>query len=95
MIRIMSSITFDTLKYVDALASAGIPDAQARAGAQALRVALSEAINDSVVTRRDLVTEFAPVKADIVQLKTDAAVSKWMTGAVLAFVLAIFWKLFA
>lgn len=61
----MSSITFDTLKYVDALASAGIPDAQARAQAQALRVALSEAINDSVVTRRDMVSELAPIKADM------------------------------
>jgi MoxR-like ATPase len=88
-------MTFDTLKYVDALQSAGVPDAQARAEAQALRVALSEAINDTVVARRDLVSELAPIKADIVQLKTDVAVSKWMAGVILAFVLAIFWKLFS
>lgn len=84
----MSTITFDTLKYVDALQSAGVSDAQARAGAQALRVALSEAINDSVATKRDVAIEAAP-------MKTDIAVLKWMAGFNIALTLAIFWKLFA
>jgi hypothetical protein len=84
----MSTITFDTLKYVDALASAGIPDAQARAGAQALRIALSEAINDSVATKRDVANEVAP-------LKTDIAVLKWMAGFNIALTLSVFWKLFS
>jgi hypothetical protein len=90
----VSTITFDTLKYVDLLQSAGVPDAQARAEAQALRVALSEAINESVASKRDLTTELAPIKSDIVVLKTDAAVLKWMSGVTLAFVMVVFWKLF-
>jgi hypothetical protein len=66
----MSAITFDTLKYVDRLLSAGVSDAQARAEAQALHDALSEAINESVATKRDLINELAPVKADAA-LKVD------------------------
>jgi hypothetical protein len=84
----MSTITFDTLKYVDALQSAGISDAHARAEANALRNALSEAINDSIVTKRDLGNELGPIKSDI-------AVIKWMIGFVLVFVLGLFWKQFA
>jgi hypothetical protein len=82
----MSTITFDTLKYVDRLLSAGVSDAQARAEAQALRDALSEAINDSVATKRDVINELAPVKADV-------AVLKWMVGFNLAFTMAVLWKL--
>jgi hypothetical protein len=81
----MSAITFDTLKYVDRLQAAGISDAHAWAEAQALRDALAEAINDSVATKRDLVNEVAPVKADV-------AVLKWMIGFNLAFTMAVLWK---
>jgi len=91
----MSAITFDTLKYVDRLQAAGVSDAHARAEAQALRDALSEAINDSVATKRDLALEIAPLKSDIAVLKTESAVLKWMVGFNLAFTVAVVWKIFA
>lgn len=84
----MSTITFDTLKYAERLKSAGVPDAQARAEAEALRDALAETINQSVVTKSDLVTELAPIK-------TELAVLKWMVGFNLAFTMAVLWKVFS
>lgn len=84
----MSTITFDTLKYAERLKSAGVPDAQARAEAEALRDALAEAIDHSVVTKRDLVTELVPIK-------TELAVLKWMLGFNLAFIMAVLWKVFS
>ena len=84
----MSTITFDTLKYAERLKSAGVPDAQARAEAEALRDALAETINQSVVAKSDLVTELAPIK-------TELAVLKWMVGFNLAFTMAVLWKVFS
>ncbi len=84
----MSTITFDTLKYAERLKSGGVPDAQARAEAEALRDALAETINQSVVTKSDLVTELAPIK-------TEIAVLKWMIGFNLAFTMAVLWKVFS
>ena len=84
----MSTITFDTLKYAERLKSAGVPDAQARAEAEALRDALAETINHSVVTQSDLVTELGPIK-------TEVAVLKWMIGFNLAFTMAVLWKTFS
>ncbi len=46
----MSVTTFDKLAYLEALKSAGIPEAQARAHA----LALENALRDSVATRTDI-----------------------------------------
>ena len=47
----MTAITFDTLKFVDRLRAAGIPEAQAKAIAEAMREAQGEA---ELATVRDL-----------------------------------------
>ncbi len=41
----MSTIIFDTLKYVEKLKAGGVPEAQAKAGAEALLTAFSEAMD--------------------------------------------------
>ncbi len=45
----MTAITFDTLKFVERLTAAGVPDAQAKAEASALRDVLAEALDTTVV----------------------------------------------
>ncbi len=50
----MAVITFDTLKFVERLTAAGVPDAQARAEASALRDVLSEALDTTVATKGDI-----------------------------------------
>ncbi|WP_165076374.1 MULTISPECIES: DUF1640 domain-containing protein [unclassified Desulfovibrio] len=46
----MPATTFDTLSYFERLKSAGVPEAQARIQADALR----ELVDSSLVTKRDL-----------------------------------------
>ena len=47
----MATVTFDTLKFADALKSAGVPAAQAEAEARALASAMSEV---DVASKRDV-----------------------------------------
>ncbi len=82
----MTTITFDTLRLVDKLKSAGIPPEQAEA---VIRV-ISEA-QDQLVTKNDLTSALDDV---INPVKTDLAVLKWMTGILIAGVMSIVIKLF-
>jgi hypothetical protein len=67
----MSTVTFDTLKFVEKLKAAGVPDAQAKAMSEAH----SEALADSVVN-------VLATKSDIAELKLDMI--KWIVGIGLA-----------
>lgn len=56
----MSTVTFDTLKFVKTLEASGITATQAEAIAAAYR----DASNDQeLVTKKDLQVELAPIKA--------------------------------
>ena len=68
----MATITFDTLKFVERLRSAGVPEGQAKAEVEAL----AEALNETIAVR-DLAT-----KADLESMKADLV--KWMAGLLLA-----------
>ena len=57
----MSITTFDTLKFVKQLKSAGFTDEQAEAQANAIREAFSEALDTQVATKADM----AEVKAHL------------------------------
>jgi hypothetical protein len=59
------TIQFDTLRYVEKLRSAGMPEAQAKASAEALSTALDQSISNSIATQED----FRGLKADINELR--------------------------
>jgi hypothetical protein len=81
--RMMSAITFDTLKFVEKLESAGVNREQAKAEAEALVTALSEAMDSQLAT-----------KGDINRLERELVVVKWMVGAVLGLAITSFAKQF-
>lgn len=56
-------ILFDRLRYMDRLKSAGIPEQQARAHADAM----DDALRESVATKSD----FVPIRAEIAAARTD------------------------
>lgn len=79
----MSTITFDTLKFVEKLKASGVPEAQAKAEAEALVSAFSEAMDSQLAT-----------KNDINRIEKELAVLKWMSGIVMGGVLALIMKAF-
>ncbi len=80
----MSSVTFDTLKFVKKLEASGINPQQAEAIAEAYR----DASNDQeLVTKKDLQIELAPMKADL-------QMNKWMNGIMLGGIIALILKAF-
>ena len=95
----MSSITFDTLKYVKQLEASGIPAAQAEAFVNAQREILSDVMDTSLATRGDLQALEKVIHADVErierkQLEHDGrfALVQWMLAAVLAVAVANFAK---
>jgi len=80
----MSSITFDTHKFVRKLQEAGFNEKQAEGLTEAMRSAIDES---ELVTKKDLQIELAPIKADLNLLK-------WMMGALIAIAIANFGKQF-
>ncbi|MDP1612616.1 MAG: hypothetical protein Q8M11_16310 [Sulfuritalea sp.] len=79
----MSTITFDTLKFVEKLKAGGVPEAQAKAEAEALVSAFSEAMESQLAT-----------KNDINRIEKELVVLKWMSGIVMGGVLALIMKAF-
>ena len=80
----MSSITFDTHKFVRKLQEAGFDQKQAEGLTEAMRAAIEES---ELVTKKDLQIELAPIKTDLTLLK-------WMMGALIAVSIANFSKQF-
>jgi hypothetical protein len=80
----MSTVAFDTLKFVKTLEASGISATQAEAIAAAYR----DASNDQeLVTKKDLQVELAPLKAEL-------QIMKWMSGLILGGVVALILKTF-
>jgi hypothetical protein len=73
----MTAVTFDTLKFVERLRAAGVPDLQAKAMAEAQIEALGEATAFALAT-----------KADVYDIKSELRPMKWMLGFLLALGLA-------
>ena len=80
----MSTITFDTHKFVRKLEEAGFDRKQAEGLSEAMRAVIDES---DLVTKKDLQIELAPIRADLNLLK-------WMIGALLALAIANFAKQF-
>jgi len=80
---VMATITFDTLKFVEKLKAGGVPEAQAKAEAEALVTAFSEAMDSQLAT-----------KSDINRLERELIDIKWMVGLVLGGILTLILKAF-
>ena len=80
----MASISFDTHKFVRKLQEAGFDEKQAEGLTEAMRAAIDES---ELVTKKDLQLELLPIKADLNLLK-------WMMGALIAIAVANFSKQF-
>ena len=79
----MATITFDTLKFVEKLRAGGVLEEQAKAEAEALVTAFSEAMDSQPAT-----------KTDINRLERELLVIKWMVGLVLGGILTLILKAF-
>jgi len=86
----MSTITFDTLQYVDTLTSAGVPEAQAKAMAKAQAQAIDSASDIKLATKSDV----SNIREDIRKVENELSIQRFMLGATLAGVGAIVMKLF-
>ena len=78
----MATVTFDTLKLVEKLKTAGFAPEQAEAVIRAIADA-----QDELVTKAYLDSTLAPIK-------TDLAILKWMMGILLAGVISLVMKSF-
>ena len=91
----MSTITFDTLKYVRQLEASGVVPLQAEAFVNAQREILSDALDSSLSTKSDIVK--LENRISLLDAKVDAkfALLQWMIGFNLAVTMAVLWKVFS
>ena len=85
----MATITFDTLKFVEKLKSAGIPEEQAKAISEAFRDASGDA--DSA-TKRDIRELELKIETRFEQIKGELTLMKWMLGILLGGIIALILK---
>ncbi len=90
MLRCMSTLTFDTLKYAERLRAAGVSEQQAKAEAEALRDVLSEALDSTLATKSDV--QLVVHRMDVFDAKMDKL--SWMLGILIALAIANFAKQF-
>lgn len=86
----MAAMTFDTLKFANKLKSAGVPDKQAEAEAEALSEVLEINLKE-LVTKEHLDIK---LQQELAPVRTDLAVIKWMIGLMLAGVISLVLKAF-
>jgi len=89
--KIMSTVTFDTLKYVEALKKAGVPDNQARAQSEALK----EVLNTEVATKHDIKELELKIDTRFEKIQGEFTLVKWMIGFNLAMSVSILFKIFS
>lgn len=87
----MSSITFDTHKFVRKLQEAGFNEKQAEGLTDAMRAAIDES---ELATRRDLKEMELRIETRFEALKGDMSLIKWMLGGLIALAIANFSKQF-
>jgi len=101
----MVTVTFDTLKFVEKLRAAGVPEAQAKVQAEVLVFALDEVMDQQLATKvditrleRELKTDIArlerELKAEIIPIQRDLFVLKWMMGMMIGGITALVLKAF-
>ncbi len=97
MLRVMSAITFDTLKFVERLEKAGASRELASALVEVQKESLAEIMDSTLATKNDIRTVRDDlVKADRRMDGLDAKFDKlsWMMGILIALAVANFAKQF-
>jgi len=89
----MSTVTFDTLKFVEKLKAAGISDAQAKAESEALDSQLATK-NDLIKLDRRLDGLDAKIDRMDTRISGELTLLKWMMGIIIAGVMSIVIKTF-
>ena len=87
----MATITFDTLKFVRKLESAGFSINQAEAVVDAFRDASGEA---ELASKRDIRELELKIESRFEQVKSELTLIKWMLGIMLGGVMALILKAF-
>lgn len=85
-----ASVQFDTLRYVEKLKSAGIPEEQAKAEAEALAIALGESAS-GLLAKKDDITD---IKIEMSDIKSEIKLMKWMLVTIVAGVISLVAKTF-
>ena len=97
----MSTITFDTLKFVEKLEKAGLPRAQASAIVEAQKDAFSEALENQLASRQDIAklekqiekTE-SSLRLEFADIRKEQAVQRWMLTITVGGIVALIAKAF-
>lgn len=74
----MAAITFDTLKFVEKLKAGGVTEVQAKAEAEALITALSEAMDTQLSTKSDI----SRVEQRLTAIEGELKLNRWMLGVI-------------
>ncbi len=90
----MATITFDTLKYVEKLKAAGVPELQAKAEAEVSVSAFSETMDAQWTPNGRPMDAQLATKSDINRIEKELVVLKWMPGIVMGGILALIMKAF-
>jgi len=87
----MASVTFDTLKFVEKLKAAGVPEAQAKAEAEALQGVFAETMDAQLATKADVVRLErhmdgieAKIEARFERIDGKLTLVQWMLALVVA-----------
>jgi hypothetical protein len=90
MLFCMATVTFDTLKFVERLKAAGIPEGQARAMVEAQAEALAESSVNVLATKSDV----SRIELKLAEHDGEFRLLKWMIGILLAGVASLVLKAF-
>jgi hypothetical protein len=88
--KIMSAVTFDTLKFVERLKASGVSDVQAKAMAEAQVEAFPETTSNTLATKQDVTR----LELKMVEHDGEFKLIKWMMGLLLGGVAALVLKAF-
>lgn len=80
----MTDLLFDKLAYKDKLTASGVPEAAARAHADAL----DEALRESVATKSFVTGEMAGIRLELAKLKLDLTIRMGVMAAAIVGILA-------
>lgn len=86
----MSTVTFDTLKFVERLKAAGVSELQAKAMAEAQVEVFSEATSNTLATKQDIVR----LELKLTEHDGEFKLIRWMMGLLLGGVAALVMKAF-